>query len=205
MHLISKLHDLAWEARLQIDTTGLKPSLHPDGVRYGASPYRSVGKALDLLRLTPEDHFVDIGCGKGRVLVMASRRKLQRITGVEYDEELAAQARANVDMQVRKTTPDVTIHVASAEAVDYSGCTAGYMFNPFEPVLLDKVLFAIEETAPTTVFRLVFVNCNQAQQEVFFNRGWKRLRAKLIAPYTRNETIVFVAREHEAVGDVFAA
>ena len=41
--------------------------------------------------------FVDLGCGKGRVVLAAAQRPFRRVVGVEISTELAAIARANVD------------------------------------------------------------------------------------------------------------
>src|SRR5438105_11506431 len=47
---------------------------------------------LDLSRLT----FIDLGCGKGRALMLAAEHPFRRIIGVEFAEPLVATARANI-------------------------------------------------------------------------------------------------------------
>jgi SAM-dependent methyltransferase len=51
----------------------------------------SVARALVLAGLRPGEHLVDLGCGDGQVLVAAARTGA-RVTGVECDPELAAEA-----------------------------------------------------------------------------------------------------------------
>lgn len=51
-----------------------------------------VEEALDLAGLRPGEHFVDLGCGDGGVLLAAARRGAL-VTGVECDPELAGHAR----------------------------------------------------------------------------------------------------------------
>lgn len=53
----------------------------------------AVARAFDLAELTPGDHLVDLGCGDGRVLVAAAQRGAV-VTGIECDEDLAAEAMA---------------------------------------------------------------------------------------------------------------
>jgi SAM-dependent methyltransferase len=52
--------------------------------------------ALDMLQLTPDDVFVDLGCGDGRVVAAALRRGVRRGIGIELDAELAGSARRRV-------------------------------------------------------------------------------------------------------------
>jgi len=52
----------------------------------------AVEAALDLAGLRSGEHLVDLGCGDGQVLVAAARRGA-RVTGVECDGDLAAEAR----------------------------------------------------------------------------------------------------------------
>lgn len=52
----------------------------------------AVDVALDLARLAAGEHLVDLGCGDGQVLVAAAGRGA-RVTGIECDAELAAEAR----------------------------------------------------------------------------------------------------------------
>jgi hypothetical protein len=52
----------------------------------------AIDAALDLAGLRAGEHLVDLGCGDGRVLVAAARRGA-RVTGVECDADLAAEAR----------------------------------------------------------------------------------------------------------------
>jgi SAM-dependent methyltransferase len=59
---------------------------------YAPSAPERVAAALDLAGVAEGDHVVDLGCGDGQVLVEA-RRRGARVTGVECDADLAAEAR----------------------------------------------------------------------------------------------------------------
>ena len=68
------------------------------GVFYKASspePFRAVLDRLDLD--WNRFHFVDMGSGKGLVLLLASHYPFKRITGVEFGANLHRIAQANVD------------------------------------------------------------------------------------------------------------
>ncbi len=60
---------------------------------FAPSREEAIVEALDLVGLGPGDHLVDLGCGDGEVLVNAARRGAH-VTGVEWNAQLAAGARA---------------------------------------------------------------------------------------------------------------
>jgi SAM-dependent methyltransferase len=72
-----------------VDRIGSTP---PGWPFYAPSAPERVASALDLAEVAEGDHVVDLGCGDGQVLVEA-RRRGARVTGIECDTELAADAR----------------------------------------------------------------------------------------------------------------
>src|SRR5262249_41119604 len=77
--------------------------------------------------------FVDLGCGKGRPLIVAARMGFRNVVGVEFVQELASIAEKNL----RITGFTATVVCADADAYSFpSGPLVVYMFNPFhEPVM----------------------------------------------------------------------
>ncbi|MGE3619019.1 MAG: class I SAM-dependent methyltransferase [Acidimicrobiia bacterium] len=65
---------------------------------WAPSDLSTVEAALDLAGVARGDHFVDLGCGDGQVLVAAARRGAQ-VLGVEIDDDLAATARAALEAE----------------------------------------------------------------------------------------------------------
>jgi len=77
-----------------------------DATRYQPMPYHLLHTVLT--QINSDDVFVDLGCGKGRVLwFVGTRCKLKRIMGIEIVPELARSARKNM-AKSRLLTP-VTI------------------------------------------------------------------------------------------------
>jgi len=76
----------------------------------------------------PDDTFVDVGCGKGRVLwFIATRRRLRKAIGIEIEPELAQLAREGVK-KTRLRTPVIR---GRCLQVDPSEGTVYYLYNPF--------------------------------------------------------------------------
>ena len=84
--------------------------------------------------------FIDVGCGKGRALLIASQYEFPHVIGVEYSRRLCRQARANL---VRFGVPVGRCEVVCADAADYA-FPPGHLFvflnNPFDAKIIHMVL-----------------------------------------------------------------
>jgi hypothetical protein len=102
-------------------------------------------QALSVLPVSPEKFtFVDLGCGKGRALLIAAQFPFPRLVGVELATDLCAIAGANI-----ATNPDwasrITVLNEDATAFTYpDGPLLVYMFHPFLATVLRRVLANLE-------------------------------------------------------------
>jgi SAM-dependent methyltransferase len=166
---VQRLDNLWWENRLRVSTRGVAAVDHPDAVFYATPPYRLVRRVVRRLALTPADVFVDIGCGKGRVLCCAARHELAGAVGVEVSPDLCAAARRNADrMRGRRTA--VTVHHGPAEEFDYANGTAFFLFNPFGAATLRRVLDRIRDQTAGRAVRFAYVV--PTHEATFHDRPW---------------------------------
>jgi SAM-dependent methyltransferase len=63
---------------------------------YGASQPSIIRHAITALGKTEEYNFVDLGCGKGRAIIVASEFPFRSISGIELSSDLAKIARRNI-------------------------------------------------------------------------------------------------------------
>jgi SAM-dependent methyltransferase len=103
-------HLLAWEARrcdeaFGIETGGeaepssltLADGVAREGFTYVATPPRLARMWLDALPSNLGEYtFVDMGSGKGRVILLAALREFRRVVGVEFAVELHESSVANI-------------------------------------------------------------------------------------------------------------
>lgn len=162
--------NIAKDLRYNIDTYGKAECDKPDGVHYATCSYSDINAMLNMLDLRPRDVFVDVGCGKGRVVCMAAMRKVKKVIGIECMDGLAAIAGRNVAKMRGKLSP-VEIYTGWAETHDYSDATIIYMFNPFEANILEKVLHKIRRDRKG-FFRIMFVQESDDQHYVFSRERW---------------------------------
>lgn len=98
-----------------------------------------------ILAMLPEPGaFVDLGCGKGRVLLVAAEAGFPRVRGVEFARELCRIARANWDrFQHRAGVATVSCEIIESDVATYQmrGDESVYfVFNPFDETILEQVL-----------------------------------------------------------------
>ncbi|MFY9560014.1 MAG: class I SAM-dependent methyltransferase [Terriglobales bacterium] len=107
--------------------------------RHGAIRYQAVSpdlfsRCLDQLDIAyPEFTFVDLGCGKGRALLLARKYGFRRLVGVEFAPALVKCARVNV--------PGAEIVLGDAAEFRFPDTPlVVFLYNPFGSEVLQKVV-----------------------------------------------------------------
>jgi SAM-dependent methyltransferase len=113
------------------------------GVRYQATKEQPFRRLLRHLDLPKRGTFVDLGAGKGRVLLLAAHAGFDRVRGIEFSAELCSIARQNVRLFMTKTGNDSQIEiveedVATCEIRDDDAIF--FMYNAFGPVVIEAFL-----------------------------------------------------------------
>ncbi len=114
---------------------------------YAGSQPSIIRSALEALPSLECFTFVDLGCGKGRPLLVASEFPFRDVVGVELSPSLAADARANAVILKRKWPARVPIRVEVGDAGTFplpAGNLTLYLYNPFGEEIILKVLARIE-------------------------------------------------------------
>ncbi len=108
--------------------------------QYQPSRNRPLLKLLSQLELSKDKVFVDVGSGKGRVLLLAASSGFKKVRGIEFCEGLCSQARKNIQKylsQQTKDPPQIEIVHCDASKYEFRGDESiFYMFNPFDAVVM---------------------------------------------------------------------
>jgi len=88
---------------------------------YVPTPYEVVEKMLELAQVSEKDTVYDLGCGDGRIVIMAAEKYGATGVGVDYDPERVQEARAKV--KEKGLEDKVTIILQDAMEVDVSPAT----------------------------------------------------------------------------------
>lgn len=147
---------------------------------YEPSGWRTLSSALRGVEIGPEDGFVDIGCGKGRVVLQATRRPFGRVLGVELSPELAERARQLVTEGRRRRCGSVEVIVADATRWEPPGdITVAYAYNALSGESLQQMLDRLAESVRRTPRRLLFVYANpEHEDEVLAHPGLELLERR---------------------------
>lgn len=100
-------------------------------------------RLLRKLQLPKGGTFVDLGCGKGRVLMIASQFGFQRIVGVEFCAQLCRRARENVELFRRRYPSYSPIEIIESDVTHYEfrgDEIIFFLYNPFTSVVLAQLL-----------------------------------------------------------------
>ncbi|HVZ82849.1 MAG TPA: class I SAM-dependent methyltransferase [Terracidiphilus sp.] len=111
------------------------------GGRYqGCNPV-SCRWLIDTSKIDTKDYwFVDIGCGKGRAMLVASRYEFPRLVGVEYSARLCRIARSNLH---KCNVPDSRFEISCSDATEFRFPDQDlfvFFYNPFDATILRTVL-----------------------------------------------------------------
>ena len=142
------LYESAVDRYYHINTTrAIKLKAHNNMINfmYEPYPYRELNRLFKEYPFKEEDGFVDIGCGKGRVLVKASLFGCRNIYGVDLSKKLLADANANL-ATCQRNRPDMHYELLCMNAKNYtfsSDINKVFMYNPFSLKIEIKVLKAL--------------------------------------------------------------
>ena len=136
---------------------------------YGGSQPSIVRAVLAKLPVHEQYTFVDIGCGKGRPLAVASEFLFQRIVGIEIAPALAAVARSNAQILASRhpNRRPVEIELADATTPTPFGARVVYfMYHAFSETLLARLVESIELQLQQGLQHAFFVYYNPVHAEV---------------------------------------
>ena len=128
------------------DLTGVSLSALYSTAYVGAPP-SALKQALAALPIRCEDFsFVDVGCGKGRALIIAAGLSFPRLVGVELSDELCTIARANIALALdSERASRISVVNQDATKIIYpDGPLLLFLYNPFGAPILRRVLKNLE-------------------------------------------------------------
>jgi SAM-dependent methyltransferase len=166
------------------------------GIRYEPTRARSFFKVMNNLALPADGCFVDFGCGKGRVLIMASECGFKRITGVDFSRELCERAKENVSTYRSRRNNGAEIKVVNIDAVDYEvqkDDTVFYFFNPFDEMVLGRVLDNITDSLSTSPRHIWLIYHNPLWRRVI--ERWTMFNAVASFKLAGGEFVVYTNKE----------
>ena len=138
--------ETTWDKLLQIQTCG-RDDTHADEYHHPYEPtsYSVLDRLVKSGFFGQEDVVLDYGCGKGRVGFFLSYRTRAKTVGIEYDDRIYESALGNRRSTISRVKPEFVLTRAEEYEVppEVNRC---YFFNPFDLVILQKVMARIIES-----------------------------------------------------------
>ena len=138
------------------------------GTRYEATKEQEFVDFVNFLHEDPQTlTFIDLGCGKGRTLLLASSLGFKQVIGVEFAQELVEIARANLAKM--KVTNAIVEHLDAADYRFPDRDLVVFLNNPFLKEVMEKVVVNLGECRTKKLY-VVYRVANFA--EVFDSSGF---------------------------------
>ena len=134
----------------ELDRLRVPSAAVADGVQYQAANPRLVRELLSWIPAAARGAtFVDYGCGKGRVLLLAAEAGFPNLAGVEFAPELAAICEANLRRRRgRASRAEVSVRVQDAAEFELpAGPLVVFLYNPFHGETLSRVVARLRQHA----------------------------------------------------------
>jgi SAM-dependent methyltransferase len=177
--------EIKGEKKYGINTTGADElkDLEEKGIDishatiYMPASYDMLELVLDQLDEKKIRHFLDIGCGKGRVMCVAAAKGIDKVTGVDFSKEFCAAAKENLET-VKQNHPALEYTVLNTDAFyfpipDDADCI--FLFNPFDEVIMSGVAENIEMSLERAPREISIVYLNPLNKELFLSNGFKEV------------------------------
>jgi len=111
-----------------------------DAYEVASAPYLVIMEIFRRLHLQDKDILIDVGCGTGRVVCMASRQRIDGAFGVELLEEPAKLAKRNLLTMRGKKARKFDIYTGNILNYDNQEANIYFLFNPFGKKTLSEFL-----------------------------------------------------------------
>lgn len=136
--------------------------------------YYLLEEVFQQLPASPRNHFLDMGCGKGRALCVAAHHGFNKVTGIELSKELCKIATENLSFTNQKF-PDMQFKVIHNDAFyfeipDDVDCI--FLFNPFDEIIMSAVVNNIFESLQNNPRKLHIIYANPLHKEQFLKAGY---------------------------------
>jgi SAM-dependent methyltransferase len=121
--------------------------------------------------------FVDIGCGKGRVVLIAAMRPFERVVGLDFSPDLVASAQENLRRfrgPIRAGSVELVVEDAGAYEFPESNLVV-YMFDPFGPPVMQKMIDNLKASQRRNPRDIVVVYYSPDYGDMFVDAGFAEL------------------------------
>ena len=177
-------HEIKGERKYNLDTIQLdrlktitvKGDNLDHGSIYQACNYYILEKGFGYLASINENkNITDFGCGKGRAMIVAAHYGFNNITGIDFAKALCVSAGQNTQ-KTQQLYPLIKFNIICDDVVNYKiekDKTAFFFFNPFDEVVMLKVVRNILSSLKENERKIYIMYANPVHKEIFLSAGFE--------------------------------
>ena len=190
VHPFDRVHGTDTSGFVGADKLPENESARAHAVCYAGSQPSVLRVALAELPALESFTFLDLGCGKGRPLLVASEFPFRDILGVELSPSLAKVARRNAVIIAERYPQRTAVRIAVADASRFplpAGDLVLFLYHPFDAELIAKVVAGVEEALSAERRSIYVVYYNPVAGHCFDASPMLRRRFARLLPYAAEE------------------
>lgn len=154
---LSVVDDIIWDAKYKLDTRSevaiqdldisSDEKKHAD--KYKPTRTRYFRKLIQHLKPDLNGVFVDVGCGKGRILILAAMFGFKEVRGIEISNQLSNISSKNIETFRARFEKAFCVEVLCLSVLDYHfrhDETFVFLYSPFDYTITERFLCKLEES-----------------------------------------------------------
>jgi SAM-dependent methyltransferase len=146
-----------------------------EGSPYEAASFYMIEQLLAAFRkISDHTSIVDLGCGKGRMMMVAPHFGFTSITGIDFAKEVCEQAIINMTKK-EKQFPGIKWKVIDKDVEDYDispSDSVFFLFNPFTQTVLENFLKKLDASCDQFPRTTWFIYASPLHQQLLLNNGY---------------------------------
>jgi tRNA1(Val) A37 N6-methylase TrmN6 len=143
--------------------------------RYEPVSFYMLEKLFDAFKkISNKTSIIDLGCGKGRMMMVAPHFGFTNIIGIDFAKELCQQAIINMKKKEQQF-PGIDWQVINENVEQHeisSNDSVFFMFNPFNEDVFMKFLKRLEASCSRFPRQVYFLYASPQHQELLLNNGY---------------------------------
>lgn len=101
---------------------------------YTSTTKKAIKRAQEIFK---DFRLIDLGSGKGKVIIIASLLGIKKVIGIEVDKEINKIAIKNLSkVGITESVEVINIDVTRFDAGKYPGINVAFMYNPFGEIVI---------------------------------------------------------------------
>lgn len=177
---LSYFYDVYFDFKLNIHTIGIgsepRSTKFNDAIRYFPIPYLIMQRVFTKINLRKNDVFIDLGSGKGRVVLFASQENIKMVKGIEIQESLFIEALKNKE-SCRGKKAEIELIRGDVTNFSFSDETIIFIFHPFGSKTMELIMGKIESSLSKNPRKIKIIT--NIKEFPFYHYKWLKLKAAI--------------------------